>query len=154
MIKLFLSFLLLTQLALGETKIFTQTIKQTFGGSQSADDALVSAVAKAKRAAIEKAGTYIETVIELKNEEISSDTILAMAGGISKTEILSQKNYVDGNSFGVEVTVQSVVDTQNLEERVKALLNDKPYIKQLEESKKREADLLKKVAELENENKN
>lgn len=146
-------FLLLAHLAFGDVKVFTQTVKQSFGGSQSADDALVSAIAKAKRAAVEQAGTYIQSVTELSNGTMASDNVLAMAGGISKTEVLSQKNYIEGNIFGVEVTVRCAVNTDNLKEKVEAVLKDKTHLKELEDSKQREAKLLEKVAELEEQNK-
>ena len=40
--------LLLPVLALGEIQTITHTVKQSFGGSQSPDDARISAIAKAK----------------------------------------------------------------------------------------------------------
>jgi hypothetical protein len=51
--------LLLPVSAVGEIQTITHTVKQSFGGSQSPDDARISAVAKAKQEALEKAGTYI-----------------------------------------------------------------------------------------------
>lgn len=59
--------LLLPVLAVGEIQTITHTVKQPFGGSQSPDDARISAVAKAKREALEKAGTYIESITVVKN---------------------------------------------------------------------------------------
>ena len=47
--------LLFPVLAIGEIQTITHTVKQTFGGSQSPDDARISAMAKAKREALEKA---------------------------------------------------------------------------------------------------
>jgi hypothetical protein len=54
--------LLLPVSAVGEIQTITHTVKQSFGGSQSPNDARISAVAKAKREALEKAGTYIESI--------------------------------------------------------------------------------------------
>ena len=45
-----------------EIKTYTHTVKQPFGGSQSPDDARVAAIAKAKREALEQAGTYLESL--------------------------------------------------------------------------------------------
>ena len=60
----FLAVLLLLPVpAVGEIQTVTHTVKQSFGGSQSPDDARISAVAKAKREALEMAGTYIESLI-------------------------------------------------------------------------------------------
>jgi hypothetical protein len=65
---LWLLFLLslLPAFAVGEVQIITQTVRQTFGGGQSPDDARIAAVAKAKREALEKAGTYIEHLTVVK----------------------------------------------------------------------------------------
>jgi hypothetical protein len=52
----FLSVLLLFPVsAVGEIQTITHTVKQPFAGSQSPDDARISAVAKAKREALEMA---------------------------------------------------------------------------------------------------
>lgn len=56
----FLTILMLLPVsAMGEILTIKHTVKQTFGGAQSPDDARISAMAKAKREALEKAGTYI-----------------------------------------------------------------------------------------------
>lgn len=52
--------LLLPVSAIGEIQTITHIVKQSFAGSQSPDDARISAVAKAKREALEMAGTYYE----------------------------------------------------------------------------------------------
>jgi hypothetical protein len=41
--------------AIGEIQTITHTVKQSFGGSQSPDDARIAAVAKAKREPMSKA---------------------------------------------------------------------------------------------------
>jgi hypothetical protein len=71
--------LLLPVSAVGEIQTVTHTVKQSFGGSQSPDDARISAVAKAKREALEMAGTYIESLTVVKNSQVDKDEILALA---------------------------------------------------------------------------
>ena len=149
----FLTVLLLLPVsAFGEIQTVTHTVKQSFGGSQSPDDARISAVAKAKREALEMAGTYIESLTVVKNSQVDKDEILALAAGVLKAEVVSQKNYVIGDAFGIDVVVKVVVDTSVLEERVKKLLQDRTHLAQLKETQKREKELLQKVAILEEEN--
>jgi tetratricopeptide (TPR) repeat protein len=149
----FLTFLLLLPVsAVGEIQAVTHTVKQSFGGSQSPDDARISAVAKAKREALEMAGTYIESLTVVKNSHVDKDEILALAAGVLKAEVVSQKNYASEDAFGIDVVVKVVVDTSVLEERVKKLLQDKTHLTQLKEAQKREKELLQKVAQLEAEN--
>ena len=144
--------LLLPVSAVGEIQTITHTVKQSFGGSQSPDDARISAVAKAKREALEKAGTYIESITVVKNLQVDKDEILALAAGVLKAEVVSQKNYASDDAFGLDVVVKVVVDTSVLEERVKKLLQDRTHLEQLNQARLREKALLEKIATLEREN--
>ena len=144
--------LLLPVSAVGEIQTITHTVKQSFGGSQSPDDARISAVAKAKREALEKAGTYIESITVVKNLQVDKDEILALAAGVLKAEVVSQKNYASDDAFGLDVVVKVVVDTSVLEERVKKLLQDRTHLEQLNQARLREKALLEKIATLVREN--
>ena len=138
--------------AFGEIQIITHTVKQPFGGSQSPDDARIAAVAKAKREALELAGTYIESTTVVKNAQVEKDEILALTAGVLKAEVVSQKNYTTDDAFGIEVRVRVEVDTSVLEARLKKVLEDKPHLEQLKQARAREKELLEKIAALEGEN--
>jgi tetratricopeptide (TPR) repeat protein len=149
----FLTFLLILPVsAIGEIQTITHTVKQPFAGSQSPDDARISAVAKAKREALEMAGTYIESLTVVKDSQVDKDEILALTAGVLKAEVVSQKNYASEDAFGIDVVVKVVVDTSVLEERVKKLLLDKTHLTQLRDAQKREKELLQRVSQLEEEN--
>ncbi|MFZ4440784.1 MAG: tetratricopeptide repeat protein [Syntrophales bacterium] len=152
-LAIFLTVLLLLPVsAIGEIQTVTHTVKQSFGGSQSPDDARISAVAKAKREALEMAGTYIESLTVVKNSQVDKDEILALAAGVLKAEVVSQKNYHTDDAFGIDVVVKVIVDTSVLEERVNKLLQDRTHLEQLNETRLREKELLKKIVVLEVEN--
>ncbi len=149
----FLTILMLLPVsAMGEIITIKHTVKQTFGGGQSTDDARISAIAKTKREALEKAGTYIENLTVVQNSKVKKDEILALTAGVLKAEVVSQKNYASDDAFGIEIIVNVVVDTSVLEERVKKLLQDKTHLAQLKNTQKREKELLLRVAQLEEEN--
>jgi tetratricopeptide (TPR) repeat protein len=149
----FLTILMLLPVsAFGEIITIKQTVRQTFGGGQSADDARIYGMAKAKREALEKAGTYIESLTVVQNSKVEKDEILALTAGVLKAEVISQKNYASDDAFGMEIVVNVIVDTSVLEERVKKQLQDRIHLKQLKETQKRETELLQKVAQLEEEN--
>ena len=151
----FLTILMLLPVsAFGEILTIKQTVRQTFGGGQSADDARISGMAKAKREALEKAGTYIESLTVVKNSQVEKDEILALTAGVLKAEVVSQKNYASDDAFGIEIVVNVVVDTSVLEERVKKQLQDREHLTQLKDTQKREKELLQRVAKLEEENRN
>ena len=64
----FLTILLFLHVsASSEILIVKHTLKQTFGGGQTPDDARISAIAKAKRGGLEKAEPYIENLSVVKN---------------------------------------------------------------------------------------
>ncbi len=149
---LVLIILLFTGFAAAEVKTFTHTVKQPFGGSQSPDDARVAAMVKAKREVLEKAGTYLESFTIVKENVIEKDEVLALAAGVLKVEIVSQKNYHTEDAFGIIVKAKVNVDTSILEERIKSLLKDRELLRKYQDSQKREKDLLAKIKSLEEQN--
>ncbi|MEI8173183.1 MAG: tetratricopeptide repeat protein [Deltaproteobacteria bacterium] len=149
---LLIVLLLLPVSTFGEIQIITHAVKQPFGGSQSPDDARIAAVAKAKREALELAGTYVESTTVVKNAQVEKDEILALTAGVLKAEVVSQKNYTTDDAFGIEVTVRVEVDTAVLEARLKKVLEDRTFFEQLKQARAREKELLEKIAALEGEN--
>ena len=97
--------------AQAEIKTFVHTVRQPFSGSQSPDDARVAATHKAKREVLEKAGTYLETLTIVEKGRLTKDQILALASGVLKTEIISQKHYTTKDGFGMVIKARVKVDT-------------------------------------------
>jgi len=100
--------------AFAEIKTVTNTVKQPFGGSQSPDDARTAGIARAKREALEQFGTYIESTTVVKESRVDSDEILALTAGVTKAEVVKQKNYTDGDGFGLEITVKVELDIRQM----------------------------------------
>ncbi len=151
-IFLLLALFLVPSQAFGEIKTITHTVSQVFGGSQSPDDARAAGMARAKREVLEIAGTYVRSTTVVKNARVESDEILAIAAGILETKVVSEKNYTTGEAFGIEITVKVDVNMGILEANVKHVLAESSYLEQIKAANAREADLLKKVAMLEEEN--
>lgn len=123
--------ILLPLAAFAEIKTVTHTVQQPFGGSQSPDDARIAGIARAKREALEQFGTYIESTTVVKNSQVDSDEILALTAGVTKAEVIKQKNYTYGDVFGIEITVKVELDTAVLEKSLKRLLEDRNHLKDL-----------------------
>ena len=151
-IFLFLCLFFLPLTTSAEVKTFSHTIKQPFSGSQSPDDARIAAIEKAKREVLEKAGTYLESLKIVEKGRLKKDHVLALASGVLKTEIVSQKNYHTEEGFGIIIESKVTVDTSVIEERIKKLLKDKDLLSKYEESQQRVAELLAKVEALEEQN--
>ncbi|MEI6704992.1 MAG: hypothetical protein WCL71_15885, partial [Deltaproteobacteria bacterium] len=124
--------------AFAEIKTNTHTVQQPFGGSQSPDDARTAGIARAKREALEQFGTYIESTTVVKESRVDSDEILALTAGVTKAEVIKQKNYTDGDGFGLEITVKVELDTAVLEKSLKRLLQDRNHLKDLKDASERE----------------
>jgi len=153
LLTLTLVITLMPHSSFAEVKTYTHTVRQPFGGSQAPDDARVAAIAKAKREVLEKAGTYLETLTIVRENIVAKDEILALAAGVLKAEIVSQKNYATEDAFGVVVVAEVQVDTSILEERVKKLLRDRSLLEKYWESQLREKELLARIKELDEQNK-
>lgn len=135
-----------------EKKIYTQSVKKILGSNQSIDDAKVAAIADAKREIIEKAGTYIESLTIVQDGSLKKDEISAMALGMMKTEIISVKNGVEGDSFFIQVTIKSEVDTESIKDKLDYFKQDKSSLSQYQEMQKNMNTLLTKFEELEKKN--
>ena len=147
-----LCLLLLSTVSYAEIETITSTVRQPFGGSQSPDDARIAAFAKAKREALEQAGTYLESLTIVKNSVLEKDEIFALTAGVLKAEIVSQKNYATADAFGIVIVAKVDVDTNILEERVSKLLKDRKLLKKYQDAQEREKDLLAKIKSLEEKN--
>ena len=137
-------FILIPGISHAEIKTYIHTVKQSFGGSQSPDDARVGAIAKAKREVLEKAGTYLESLTIVRESVVEKDEIIALAAGVLKAEIVSQKNFATEDTFGIVVKAKVDVDTSILEDRVRKLLQDRSLLEKYKENQKHEKKPLKR----------
>ncbi len=120
--KTSLIFLLLWTLAWpvwAELKTFTVKAQAFIGDNQTKNEARHLATLEAKRQALEQAGTYVESLTLVKNSVLSKDEILAFTGGLSKTEIISEKAITHDQSFGLEIVAKVTVDSALVENRIK-----------------------------------
>jgi len=137
-----------------EIKVFEHTVKQPFVGSQSPDDARIAAITRAKREVLEKSGTYLESTTVIKDGKLSKDQIMSLASGILKTEVVSQKNYMTKDGFGIIITVRVQIDTRQFERKAKRLLSDTGTMEDLSALNKRDNELLNKIKLLEEQYRN
>lgn len=139
-------------ISVAEIKTYTHTVKQRFGGSQSADDARVAAIARAKREVLEHAGTYLESLTIIKNHLVDKDEVQILAAGVLKTEVVSEKRYASEDAYGIIVTVKVDIDTKVLEKRISKLLQDRELLEKYRTAKKTEKKLLARIEKLEEQN--
>jgi len=125
-LTLLFGFLISTSYA--EIVTYEKTVKKIIGTSQSIDDAKTMAVADAKREIIEQAGTYIQSISVVKNGQLVQDDISAIAMGVLKTQVISMEKILEGDSFGIVVTVRADVDTATLRDKIDRIRDNKELL--------------------------
>jgi len=105
--------------------------KYTMGDNDTKNDAKRICFLEAKRLAIEKAGTYIESSTEVKNFQLTRDEIRTFAGAIVKVEIASEEIKFVGENQVIFMTVKADVDIGSFRERVKQIKSDRELEKKV-----------------------
>jgi|CXWL01.1.fsa_nt_gi hypothetical protein len=71
---------------------------------------------KAKQAALEQAGTYVESYTKVRNLDLTAEEIQTIAGGIVQVDILERKRATVGEGFQFLIKIKATVTTDNMEE--------------------------------------
>jgi len=129
-------------------KKITTEIKQPFAGSQSPDSAIKAAIAKAKYEALEKAGTFIESVMHIENGQITKADVLAIASGILSVNKISQERYHTQDSFGIKVKAEVLVDTSILNDRINNFYSNNKLLNLYKKKLQQEKRLLERIEKL------
>jgi len=135
--------------AQAEIKIFEKEVVEVVASDQSREQIEAFALQKAKRLAVEEAGTYISSLTIVQNYQLAKDEVTALASGVVQAKI------VGGTSFDVKngnlyVRVRSViqVDTSILDRQIQEIMKEKDTLKKLEEERKKNKNLEEKLASL------
>lgn len=135
--SLLVGFLLVQLLFIPEvypaSEIISASYKYTMGDNDTKNDAKRICFLEAKRLAIEKAGTYIESTTEIKNFQLTMDEIKTFAGAIVKVDITSEEIKFIGENPTIFMTVKAEVDIDSFRERVKQIKGDRELEKKIKE---------------------
>jgi tetratricopeptide (TPR) repeat protein len=101
--------------------VVTADGKYVMGDLDSKKDAKTLALMEAKRIALEKAGTYIESISEVRNYQLTKDQINSLAAGIMSVEVLKEDWKMFGESMVLLISIRATIDTSNLKTRVEAM---------------------------------
>lgn len=107
--------------ALAEPTVVVCEGKYVMGDLDSKKDAKSLALMEAKRMAMEKAGTYLESSTEVRDFTLSKDQIQSLTAGVMSVEVLDEKWSMSGENMVVVVRVKATVDASHLKDRIKAL---------------------------------
>ena len=138
LILCFVIFLFPFSTALGEIRTFEKEVEEIVGRNQSQEQVEAFALQKAKRLAVEEAGTYISSLTVVKNYQLERDEITALASGVVKTIIVGVPAVsIKKGVVHVRVKARIQVDTSVLDQQIEQIMKEKGTLKKLEEERRK-----------------
>ncbi len=135
--------------AFAEIKVFEKEIEEVVGKNQSQEQVEAFALQKAKRLAVEEAGTYISSLTVVRNYQLAKDEITALASGVVQARIVGVPSVrLKNGVMHVRVKARIRVDTSVLDQQIEQIMKEKGTLKKLEEERQRVKDLEKRLAGL------
>jgi hypothetical protein len=136
-------------IAWGEVKVFEREVEETVSRGQSQEQVEAFALQKAKRLAVEEAGTYISSLTVVLNYQLQKDEVTALASGVVQAKIVGVPAvHVEKGVIYVKVKARIDVDTSVLDRQIQEIMKEKGTLKKLEEERKKNKDLEEKLASL------
>lgn len=90
------------------------TGEYSMGDNDTRTDAKRLALLDAKRLALERAGTYIESITEVKNLALAKEEIRAYTAGIVEVVELATRTVLEGHTTVIRVDVTAKIDTDTI----------------------------------------
>ncbi|MGE3978262.1 MAG: ankyrin repeat domain-containing protein [Nitrospira sp.] len=136
---------------LAEIKVITSEASYTMGDGESPSIAEAQVIQKAKQAALEQAGTYVEAYTKIHNYDLTTEEIQTLAGGVLNVEILEKTRTLVGEGLRFYTKIKATVTTDKMEElaqRIKGMNVAQEYKKLQSEYARlsRELEEMKQVA--------
>ncbi|MEW6543478.1 MAG: tetratricopeptide repeat protein [Nitrospirota bacterium] len=119
--SLTLACLLAVSPAAAEVRMISATGEYRMGDNDTKTDAKRLALLDAKRLALERAGTYLEGVTQVKNLQITTDELRAYTAGIVEVVEQATRTEHEGETSIVRVDVTVKVDTEVVARQIESL---------------------------------
>ena len=125
--------------AFAETKTFIKEYTYQASEDDSRNSSRTIALREVKRLLLEELGTYLESITEVQNFQLTKDQITTLTAGIVQTEIVEEK--WDGHTYWLKSKIAA--DSGDVIKSIDALRKDRQKTKELEDLRKRSDELLK-----------
>jgi formylglycine-generating enzyme required for sulfatase activity len=146
---LILVMLIVATKASAEMLTFEKEVEEVVANDQSREQVEAFALQKAKRLAVEEAGTYISSMTVVSNLQLQKDEITALASGVVQAKIVGMPAVrVENGVIHVKVAARIQVDTGVLDRQVTELLKEKGTLKRLEDEQRKVRELEDRLASL------
>ncbi|MBU4372657.1 MAG: DUF1566 domain-containing protein [Proteobacteria bacterium] len=135
--------------AFAEIKVFEKEVEEAVSRGQSQEQVEAFALQKAKRLAVEEAGTYISSLTVVRNYQLQEDEVTALASGVVQAKLVGGTAVrVYSGVVHVKVKARIEVDTSVLDRQVQEIMKEKSTIIILAEERKKNRELEEKLANL------
>ena len=135
----FLLVLLIPNVTYAEMKTIIKEYTYQASEDDSRNSSRTIALREVKRLLLEELGTYLESVTEVKNFQLTKDQITVLTAGIVRTEIVDEK--WDGHTYRLKSKITA--DSGEVIKSIDTLRKDRAKTKELEELKRRSDELLR-----------
>ena len=152
-LRLFFAFFIIcimpVSAAFAEIQVFEKEIEEIVGKNQSQEQVEAFALQKAKRLAVEEAGTYISSLTVVRNYQLAKDEITALASGVVQARIVGVPSVrLKNDIIHIRVKARIRVDTAILDQQIEQIMKEKGTLKKLEEERRKVKELEKRLAGL------
>lgn len=144
--SILLSILILFNLSIAGEKVFTVTVKRIMGERDSRDEIREITTLEANRQALEQAGTYLETETVMRDYKLAKDIVIALTAGVTSSRVVDEQWTMERGHFVIILTYEISIDLNDVEERIKALRNDR---QKLDEQKRLQNENERLLSEME-----
>jgi tetratricopeptide (TPR) repeat protein len=135
----FLLALIIPYFTFAEIKIFTKEYKYQASEEDSRNSCRITSLREVKRLLLEELGTYLESITEVQNFQLTKDQITTLTAGIVKTEIIDEK--WDGHTYWLKSKIAA--DSEEIIKSIDLLRKDRERTRELEKIRRRSDDLLR-----------
>jgi len=142
----FLFLLFLPNFAFSETKTFIKEYTYQASDEDSKNSSRTTALREVKRLILEEMGTYLESITEVKDFQLTKDEITTLTAGIVQTELLEEKWNTENMKYWLKAKVTA--DSSEVIKSIDALRKDRGKVKELEGTRRKSEELLKENSRL------
>ncbi len=111
---LFLFLFMIPAFAVADVREITAEGSYIMGDGETPLAAEERALQKAKRAALEEAGTYVESYSKVENLQLTRDEVQVLASGIMDVTVLEKKRTMAGEGLIVWVRISARIQTDEV----------------------------------------
>lgn len=102
--------------AYGDTKTLIADASYIMGDGETPDFAEARVLQKAKQAALEEAGTYVQSYTKVQNLDLTTEEIQTVAGGVLQVEVLEKTRSLVAEGLRFYTKIKATVTTEKMEE--------------------------------------